>query len=312
METEALVLMASKASHKGKYKVHLSPPSPIHEYTRLVFVVVNKSSCVTDAETAAMVAAQARELPSFCAAYNMPPVELRMLGKTRDTASDCLEACKASGATHAILLVDTDEEAEGAAGFHAEVAGGETGAIPYAKILAATVLEGGGAVVLFKDEKTPTVAQCMSHELYEMLVDLGANRYAQTPAGDFVALETADPVQDHVVVVDVDGTTVGLSNYVFPAYFDPLNTRGPFDRLLKLKEPFSMSSGGYLIKVECGRSFQVFGKSVPAWMRSLKSVGNSTNRASKRAVDANLETCSLASVDAAEAGVDHDHDDTDM
>ena len=116
----------------------------------------------------------------------------------------------------------------------------------------------------------------------EMLMDLSANVWVQTKDGGcLVARETCDAVQDDIVVVLVDGQPVGLSNYVLPAWFDPHDTVGPFDRLRKLTRPFAMTEGGYLIHMKGGKIPQTFGSAASTWTRTLKSAAFSRRVAAR-------------------------------
>lgn len=88
-----------------------------------------------------------------------------------------------------------------------------------------------------------------SHELGEMLVNPGIGLWASY--GEFNehshdsrlrALEIADPVEE--TWFDIDG--VHVSNFVYPAYFEPWRD-GRLDFLGLLKDPGELLSGGYQI-----------------------------------------------------------------
>jgi hypothetical protein len=81
--------------------------------------------------------------------------------------------------------------------------------------------------------------------------------------------------------VDVGGTPVEVSNFVLPAWFDPIPVDGAkFDWLGKLSKPFSMTKGGYVIVRNQGSVSQVFGEEFPAWKKALKleKLGSRTRR----------------------------------
>lgn len=84
-----------------------------------------------------------------------------------------------------------------------------------------------------------------SHECLEVKGDSPANMWALGPDGQTMfAYELADPVEGDVY--EVDG--VPMSNFVFPAWFDPNAARGSrFDFMGKLSAPFTMTAGGYMI-----------------------------------------------------------------
>lgn len=91
-----------------------------------------------------------------------------------------------------------------------------------------------------------------SHELGEMLVNPGINLWAGVgsfiPAGDeggpagasLRAYEIADPVERTFFLLD----GVRMSNFVYPAYFEPWRD-GPLDYLRLLKAPGDILDGGY-------------------------------------------------------------------
>lgn len=96
----------------------------------------------------------------------------------------------------------------------------------------------------------------LSHEILELLGDAPANKWADGPNGDDYAFELCDAVEGDVY--DITGTPV--SNFVYPAFFDP--TAAPTERLDhmgNLSAPFGMTAGGYQIRrTEPGRVSQIF------------------------------------------------------
>jgi hypothetical protein len=96
-----------------------------------------------------------------------------------------------------------------------------------------------------------------SHECLEIKGDSPANIWAQMDEKTFVAYELADPVEGDTY--EIDG--VPMSNFVYPAWFDPQAAPGSkFDYLGKLTKPLTMTAGGYMIVwTVSGRPTQVFG-----------------------------------------------------
>ena len=94
----------------------------------------------------------------------------------------------------------------------------------------------------------------------------GANLYCQ---------ELCDPVEDNTYAIAMDGYQVGVSNFIFPSWFNPQATKAlnaPFDYLAKLTAPFTMTSGGYMIVAALDNETQVtarhvFGETMPAWRK---------------------------------------------
>ena len=152
-----------------------------------------------------------------------------------------------------ILLLD-DTDYPGALGYHDEINGKA-----YAKVFARTVLNYGGAV-LYRDNYTFTVAQCLCHELLEMMGNNQINKWYLNNLGIFWAAELCDPVQSNLIVYTLPGNIrVGLSDYVLPSWFSPDVTARPFNRLNTLTEPFSLAAGGYAIIIDNYQVIDIYG-----------------------------------------------------
>lgn len=90
-----------------------------------------------------------------------------------------------------------------------------------------------------------------SHELVEMLVDPALNLMARnTDTNMLCCYESADPVE--ATHFNING--IPMSNFVYPPYFESFHKRGStkFDHLGKVKKPFEILSGGYLITFKDG------------------------------------------------------------
>ena len=109
----------------------------------------------------------------------------------------------------------------------------------------------------------------MSHELCEMVGDSSCNIWADGPDGHDYAWELCDAVEADAY--DIDEVTV--SNFLYPAFFDPqAETGSRLDHLGKLAVPFSMTAGGYQIRrSETGKVTQVFAADFPEWKRAAKT-----------------------------------------
>ena len=144
------------------------------------------------------------------------------------------------------LFLD-DADAANALGYHDLTKNGQ----PVSKIFVKTTLADGQLV---------SVTAC--HELAEMLIDPGAQLWAQRKDGSFVAYEMSDPVEEQTF--DIDG--IAMSNFVYPAYFEefhkPKSTK--FDHLGKLTKPFEIATGGYLIVSNQNKVTEVFGSKAKA------------------------------------------------
>lgn len=233
-----------------------------------VIGIVNESTVVSAAECIRMVEALNIVLPCFCKDWRMPLARARIV----PTAKECSPVSQAAllqskGCTHVITINDVSP-VDSALGFH-----DEENDMPYGLVSAKTVLDAGGAVLWGKDS---TVSQCLGHEAVELLADVFANAWWQNPAtGEFIAAETADPVQAGIVPVHLpDGGTVAMSDWIMPSWSDPQAKTGPFNHLNTLKAPFELQPGGYLIISTDGRVTQRFGEAVPAWVRAAKAVSH--------------------------------------
>ena len=139
-----------------------------------------------------------------------------------------------------VFLDDTDDA--GRLGYHKLTKGGQ----PVSKIFVRTVLAAGESV---------SVTAC--HELFEMVIDPLANLWADGPDGTEYAYELSDAVEEDRFKVD----GIEMSNFLYPTWFEPRKhpPGTKFDHLGRLKKPFSMSKGGYLIVRKNGKVTEQFG-----------------------------------------------------
>jgi hypothetical protein len=139
------------------------------------------------------------------------------------------------------LFID-DADAANALGYHDLTEKGQ----PVSKVFVRTTTEAGEQV---------SVTAC--HELAEVLIDPGAQLWAQKDGETFVAYETADPVEEQTF--EVNG--IPMSNFVYPSYFENFHEAGSikFDHLGLLTKPFDLAPGGYLIISKAGAVSEIFG-----------------------------------------------------
>jgi hypothetical protein len=78
-----------------------------------------------------------------------------------------------------------------------------------------------------------------SHELLEMLLDPGANRWADKGTGTMAALEACDVVQNTSYAVS---NGMYVSNFLLRSYFNP-GAAGPWDLLGAMTSPVDISNG---------------------------------------------------------------------
>jgi len=130
---------------------------------------------------------------------------------------------KAPGAWVMEFLDDAD--VEGAEGYHDVESN-----LPHAKVFVRTTQQVGDLISV-----------TASHELAEMLVDPTANLWVNAPDGTQWAYETADAVEENAFHVN----GIPMSDFVYPAYFQPFRDGVQFDHLKLITRPFEILRGGY-------------------------------------------------------------------
>jgi hypothetical protein len=144
-----------------------------------------------------------------------------------------------------IYFDDADEA--GAEGYHDLTHRGQ----PVSKVFVKTSLE----------DNVP-VSVTASHELFEMVIDPIANLWAEATSRTQYGYEMCDPVEEDTFMVD----GIEMSNFLYPSWFEPFKHRRgtKFDHLGKLKKPFSMTKGGYVIINRDGHVMEKFGSPAKA------------------------------------------------
>jgi hypothetical protein len=160
---------------------------------------------------------------------------------------------------HVIGIFD-DSDQQGALGWHTEDAGDAI----YGRVFARPVLTNGGDALT----KTLSVASVLSHEVLEMWADPGCQAWMDDNQGHLHALEVCDPVESDSYLLK--GVTV--SNFVYPAWFDPHATpTDPVDYLHTTHAPFTLAPGGYEVyRDDAGQEQTRFGDEVQAWRHDTK------------------------------------------
>ncbi len=242
---------------------------PLAASDRTIYVR-NTSTRLTAPQVQAMVAACDRQLRlDFAPVWGLDPTRVGVRAVT-------------SGATlpktaWMIVLADQADDPQ-ALGYHDLTAAG----VPAGVIQVPTILDNGGQPLT----GAMSVSSVLSHEVLEVAADCWATGWADTGRGYVVAQEVADPVQGDSYA---GGDGVAVSSFVAPQWFDPAAPAGGrFDWLGKLRKPFEMSKGGYLVRAKIGRPSQsfaaflgrsgssvarpevVFGPEVPAWVRAAR------------------------------------------
>jgi hypothetical protein len=217
----------------------------------MLVAIVNKSSLVTDAETATMTQAIASQIQLDAAPlWDRAPAAVIFYS---DPASIPPHA-------HVITLTDAiEDQPAGVLGYHTEDQGGKLWGI----IAAQPELSNGGKVTT----GDWSVSSVLSHEVLEMYIDPNCNLWSNDGAGSIYTFEVCDPVE--APAYSVNG--VAVSNFVTPAWFDPqAAATAQFDKLGLLKAPFEILKGGYVVYAKAGKEQQKFGDEFPQWRRDMK------------------------------------------
>ena len=103
-----------------------------------------------------------------------------------------------------------------------------------------------------------------AHEAIEMLSDPYLNLWCLN-GDEFWSREICDPVQG--LTYEVQGHQ--MPNFVLPDFYVP-DSKGPWDFMGKLTEPFSISSSGYASMRIKDAPVDVYGSEYPAWRKSRR------------------------------------------
>lgn len=219
--------------------------------------VINSSSILSDTNGQYMVDAMNKVLPQFCSDWSL---------------SHCTAVYVKKGATTSIstkVFFLNNSDAQGALAYHGLSAGK-----PYGRVFVQTILQ-YGPLLFSADSAKPTVAQCLAHEIFELLIDPICNGWWMLP--DYETLypaEVSDPVQGNIVPVTLTYSTitttipirrvtnvikVGLSDWVLPSWSNPQGSR-PFNHNNTLSAPFAIDNGGYEYVLKGGVVNVIFGR----------------------------------------------------
>lgn len=198
--------------------------------------VVNLSTLVSDEQAQAMVrAVNIQVRGEFARAWD------RERDSVHFSSAKSLEGC--AEAVVAICNAPATSE-DGILGEHKDLGDQIVG-----YVYAAPVIDSGGGVLTVPSSapRGCCVSAYLSHEVLELLGNPSVNRWADDELGDAVAMELCDPCEADVYIIEAAGQDpVTVSDFVFPAYFDP-GSEGPFDHLGQIKAPFGVAPLGYQI-----------------------------------------------------------------
>lgn len=232
--------------------------------------LVNESRRVSPAEAQAIAAACDAQLRlHLCPAWGLAPSSVSYFDAARHVP----------GGFNIMTLRDVIDDPE-ALGYHTD-----SGAKVYALVGVQPVLNAGGATVLGKTPSQVTVCSVVSHEACEMVVDPYCNLWIDGPArpqGNQYSLEVCDPVESDSYVVTAGAVRGSVSNFVLPDWCDATpRPRAKFDYLNKLRSPFTMTDGGYMmLRRAAGQETAVYGRLYAAWRLAKKA--SAVSRSSRK------------------------------
>lgn len=182
--------------------------------------VINKSSRIPDDVLAFAAKACDAQVMECAAAWGIDPTPVAFYAREQGLPQSQVR----------IMAIVDEIDADGAAGYHDDALG-----VIYGRVLAQSNADTGVT---------------LSHECLEELIDPTCDKWRDMGGGRQTALEVCDAVEADTYEVDVEiveeTRKVVVSNYLLPKWFDPAAT-GNFDRMGRLKEPFTLTDGGYIL-----------------------------------------------------------------
>jgi hypothetical protein len=215
---------------------------------------------MSDSDGKSIVTAINVLLPQFCNDWGIKQVLTKYVAKG---------AAVPAGTPLRCYILD-NSDVQGALGYHDQVSD-----IPYAKVFVKTILDYGGTILYSINPQTPTLAQTISHEVFEMIGDLNANIWwSDATGGTLYAAEVCDPVESNIVKVTITAAnlakiTIGISDWILPAWADPQSMRGPFNHNNTIKSPLTCDTRGYLITMTAGVISYVFASNMTAYTKAM-------------------------------------------
>jgi hypothetical protein len=238
--------------------------------------IINSSTVITDRDGQTMVNGLNMILPKFCRDWGLPVYTAVYVPRTNKSTKIVLK----------VSILD-NSYIPGAIGYH-----DTSNNIPYGICFAKTILQRGGVPLYSPNSSLVTIAQVVSHEVFELLIDPHANSWWEIGDGQTLyARETCDPVQGNLVTVNalVRAATntysstakraiitpevralVSFSDWVLPAWSQYQNKTGPFNNNNTLKAPFALDKGGYVIKIIGGSAGYVLGMNFSSQLGEIR------------------------------------------
>lgn len=189
--------------------------------------VLNGSKQVSDADARLMTrACQIQLRRDVAPAYGYIPWTVKFYRRRHDLPKNCI----------AIVIFDHADEPD-TLGYHFEDEHGRQ----YGRVFVDPSFNAGGTVLGTGD----SVSVTLSHEVIEAYTDPDINMWSEGENDVMWAYEVCDPVETTGYRIKVGRRFVGVSNFVFPTWFDVQNPRHiKTDFLNVTKKPFQLGSGG--------------------------------------------------------------------
>ena len=106
--------------------------------------------------------------------------------------------------------------------------------------------------------RSEPISRVFGHELFELIVDPGLDRWADVGGGERVALEVADPCQrlstPRMASFFGHSSIVELADFCLPSFYNPAGMP-PFDAMEEIAAPLVVADGGYLVRRKAGFAF---------------------------------------------------------
>lgn len=150
------------------------------------------------------------------------------------------------------LWVLDDADQAGVLGYH----GQDPEGYPYGRVFVNPIINRGGTDMV----GARSVSVVVSHEACEVMVDPEINCWRQMSNGRLTCQEICDAVQGDFYNISTGDGPVAVSNFLLPPWFDYAPVVGSrYDYLGKLKSPFTMSRGGWMLVMNGGILGRRFG-----------------------------------------------------
>jgi hypothetical protein len=226
--------------------------------------VINSSTTLSDTNGQYMVDALNKILPQFCSDWSIPSCTAVYVKKGTSSSID----------TKIFFLENSDSQ--GALAYH-DLSNNK----PYGRVFVQTILK-YGPVLFSSDSTKPTVAQCLAHEVFELLIDPYCNGWWMLPDNQTLyPSEVSDPVEGNIVPITLSYTTtsttfpikqitntvkVGMSDWILPSWTNPQGKR-PFNHNNTLTAPFQLDTGGYEYVLSGGNTNIIYGRMASQYVK---------------------------------------------